>query len=325
MVSIGYALSSEEHAPKDLVTHAQRAEQAGFGFALISDHFHPWIERQGHSPFVWSVLGAIAQATTTLQLGTGVTCPTIRTHPAVIAQAAATTSLLMPGRFFLGVGTGENLNEHVVGGRWPTVPERQQMLIEAIEVMRALWTGDLTTHRGDYFEVQQARLFSVPDQAPRVFMAASGERSAELAGEHGDGLISTAPAREVTDAFARSGPDKPRVGMLHLSWAETEAEALRVAHEWWPNSALPGSLGQELRTVADFEAASELVRPEDVAKQTPCGPDPAVHAALIQKFIDAGYDYVYLHQIGPRQTEFIEFCERELLPRFNLEPARLAS
>jgi len=205
MVSIGYALSSEEHEARDLVRNAQRAEAAGFSFALISDHFHPWIERQGQSPFVWSVLGAIATATERLQVGTGVTCPTIRMHPAIVAQAAAMVATMMPGRFFLGVGTGENLNEHVHGDRWPAKPVRREILREAVDVIRELWQGSLTSRYGKFYTVEQAKLYSVPEAPPPVHVAASGPGSGTLAGEIGDGLCSTAPDREVVAAFEEAG------------------------------------------------------------------------------------------------------------------------
>jgi G6PDH family F420-dependent oxidoreductase len=304
----------------------QQAEAAGFSFALISDHFHPWIDQQGQSPFVWSVLGAIAQATERLQLGTGVTCPLIRVHPAIVAQAAATTAALMPGRFFFGAGTGENLNEHIFGDSWPSTMIRQEMLVEAVEVIRELWGGDLVNYYGEHYVVEQARIYTLPDAPPPILVAASAPKSAQLAGEIGDGLISTAPAGEILEAFEGSGGSgKPRIGMMHVSWAATEEEGLRTAHKWWPNSALKGNLGQELRVPADFEAAAELVRPEDVAKLTPCGPDPERHLAEVRKFIDVGYDHVYIHQVGPDQDGFIDFCQRELLPRLELKSARLAA
>jgi len=324
MVSIGYALSSEEHPADDLVRHAQRAEAAGFSFALISDHYHPWIDQQGQSPFVWSVLGALAQATERLQVGTGVTCPLMRMHPAIAAQAAATVASMMPGRFFFGVGTGENLNEHIFGDSWPSTTMRQEMLAEAIEVIRALWEGSLVNHYGEHYVVEQARIYTLPPNPPPVFIAASASGSAGLAGELGDGLISTVPSQEIVEAFeAGGGARKARVGMLHVCWAETEAQGLETAHRWWPNSALKGNLGQELRLPADFEAASALVRPEDVAELTACGPDPERHLAEVRKFVEAGFDHVYIHQVGPEQEGFIDFCERELLPRLELEPARL--
>src|SRR5688500_17448288 len=207
MPEIGYALSSEEHSPTDLVRHARLAEEAGFTFALISDHYHPWIDRQGHSPFVWGVIGGISQQTERLVLGTGVTCPTICIHPAIIAHAAATAAAMMPGRFFLGVGSGENLNEHILGDQWPPVDVRLEMLEEAIEVIRLLWEGGLQSHYGEHFVVENARLYTLPDEPPPIHVAASGEKAAELAGRVGDGLIATSPEEATLKAFRAGGGD----------------------------------------------------------------------------------------------------------------------
>src|SRR4051794_13919971 len=197
MPELGFALSSEDHAPNDLVRQAALAEQAGFTFCLISDHYHPWITKQGHAPFVWSTLGGIAQATSTIRVGTGVTCPLIRIHPAIVAQAAATVGCMMPGRFFLGVGSGENLNEHVLGDRWPLPDERLEMLEEAVQVIRLLWQGGEQTHRGKHYTVDHARIYDLPDELPGVFVAAAQPNAAELAGRIGDGLISTSPDEQV--------------------------------------------------------------------------------------------------------------------------------
>src|SRR5438067_7486426 len=202
---IGYALSSEEHGPRELVAQARRAEEVGFSFALISDHFHPWTDRQGQSPFVWTVIGAIAQATGRLRLGTGVTCPLIRIHPAVIAQAAATSAAMMPGRFFLGVGTGENLNEHILGAKWPAPDERLEMLEEAVEVIRLLWQGGYQTHRGRHYTVEQARIYTLPEQLPEIAVAAAQPNAAELAGRIGDGFIGVAPERGLIEKFEQAG------------------------------------------------------------------------------------------------------------------------
>jgi coenzyme F420-dependent glucose-6-phosphate dehydrogenase len=314
---LGYALSSEEHAPFDLVAHAVRAEEAGFELALISDHFHPWIDRQGHSPFVWSVIGAIAARTERLRLGTGVTCPTIRIHPAIVAQAAATAASLMQGRFFLGVGTGENLNEHVLGDRWPPAFLRREMLEEAVEVMRELWQGELTTRRGTHYTVENARLYTLPEEPIEVMVAAGGPESAELAGRIGDGFVGTAPERELVQSFDEAGGSgKPRFGQVTVCWAESEAEARRTALEVWPNAALRGPLGQELPLPSHFEAASAMVGEDDVAAAVTCGPDPERHIEAIDAFVDAGYDHVYVHQVGPDQEGFIRFAERELLPHY---------
>ncbi|HKP87620.1 MAG TPA: TIGR03557 family F420-dependent LLM class oxidoreductase [Blastocatellia bacterium] len=315
MIEIGYALSSEEHAPNDLVNNARLAEEAGFTFALVSDHFHPWIDRQGHSPFVWSVIGGIAQVTTKLRLGTGVTCPTIRIHPAIIAQAAATSAAMMPGRFFLGVGTGEALNEHILGDHWPPHDERIEMLEEALEVIRLLWQGGEQTFRGLYYTVENARIYTLPDEPPPIMVAASGPKAAERAGEIGDGLISTAPEKELAEKFqGAGGKGKPRIGQFTVCWDEDEAKARRTAHEWWPNAALPGELSQELPTPSFFEQASKLVKEEDVAEDIICGPDAQKHIDKINEFSEAGFDHVYVHQVGPNQEGFIRFYEKEVLP-----------
>src|SRR5438874_12628040 len=227
MVEIGYALSSEEHLPADLVRNARRAAEAGFPFALISDHYHPWIDAQGQSPFVWSVIGGISQVTEHLQLGTGVTCPIMRTHPAIIAQAAATSAALMPGRFFLGVGTGENLNEHILGEKWPPYDVRAEMLDEAVEVIRLLWQGGPRSHRGRYFTVENAQIYSLPKVLPPIMIAASGKSPAALAGRIADGLISTAPQKELIEAFRQSGGQGKRLyGQMTVCWASTQEEAL---------------------------------------------------------------------------------------------------
>jgi len=316
MSQLGYALSSEEHTPNDLVRHAQRAEEIGFSFALISDHFHPWVSRQGHSPFVWSVIGGIAQVTKRIELGTGVTCPTVRIHPAIIAQAAATAAAMMPGRFFLGVGTGENLNEHILGDRWEPYDIRLAMLEEAIEVIRTLWSGETESFWGNFYTVEDARLFTLPDTPPSIMIAASGTKAAAAAGRIGDGLINVEPDAEVVTEFQDAGGDGPRYGQLTVCWAENEADAIRTAHEIWPNAGLTGQLSQEIRNVTHFEQAVELVTPKRVAKSVVCGPDPARYLEKIQAYVDAGYDHIYLHQIGPDQEGFFRFCQQTIMPEF---------
>jgi len=317
MVRIGYAISSEEHHPNDIVRNARLAEEAGFSFALISDHYHPWVSRQGHSPFVWGVIGGIAQATDRLQLGTGVTCPLIRIHPAIIAQAAASAAAMMPGRFFLGVGTGENLNEHVLGDDWPDTDVRQEMLEEAVAVMRLLWQGGNQSHRGRHYTVRNARVYTLPDGPIPVMVAAAGPSSAELAGRIGDGFVGTSPERALIQAFERAGGSgKPRYGQMTVCWAEDEAIARKTAHEIWPTGALPGELTQELPTPAHFEQAAQLITEDAVAEEVVCGPDPERHAAKVREYADAGYDHVYVHQVGPDQEGFIRFYQREILPRF---------
>jgi coenzyme F420-dependent glucose-6-phosphate dehydrogenase len=312
-MKLGYALSSEEHAPLDLVRHAARAEEVGFSFALISDHYHPWIDRQGSSPFVWSVIGAIAASTTSLRVGTGVTCPLIRTHPAIIAQAAATAASLLPGRFVFGVGTGENLNEHVLGDRWPSAGERREMLAEAVRLMRLLWKGELCSFEGRHYRVDNARIYTLPDEPIEVVVAAGGPETAGLAAAIGDGLVSTAPERALVDAYLEAGGEGPRYGQLTVCWAKSEKEACRTAHEIWPNAGLRGPLSQELPLPSHFEAAVEMVDDEDVTASVVCGPSPELHLEGIQKFVDAGFDHVYVHQIGPDQEGFFDFFEREIL------------
>jgi coenzyme F420-dependent glucose-6-phosphate dehydrogenase len=316
MTEIGYALSCEEHGPRDLVRFARRAEQAGFPFALISDHFHPWTDRQGHSPFAWSVIGAVAQATERLRLGTGVTCPTVRVHPAIVAHAAATTAALMPGRFFLGVGTGENLNEHIFGDHWPSAAVRREMLEEAVTVIRRLWSGELVEHRGRHYTVENARLYTLPDEPPPIMVAAGGHEAAQLAGRIGDGYIGTSPQSDLIEAFdAAGGAGKPRYGQVTVCYADDEARARRTAYEWWPTIAISGELGQVLPQPAHFEQAAENVTEDDVAGLIACGPDPERHIEMISRFADAGYDHVYVHQVGPDQDGFFEFYERDVLPR----------
>jgi G6PDH family F420-dependent oxidoreductase len=311
-IRFGYALSSEEHRPSDLVAHARRAEDAGFDFAMISDHFHPWTDRQGQSPFVWSVLGGIAAATERITVGTGVTALSLRIHPAILAQAAATVGDMLPGRFWFGVGTGENLNEHVLGDPWPEHSMRAAMLVEAVELIRRLWTGELLDHDGDFYRVSRARIYTVPKDLPPILIAASGEESAKLAGQIGDGLITTAPKAELLKAY---GKDGPRVGQVTVCWAKDEKAARKTAMEWWPTAAIPGDSSQELPLPSSFESLAELVTEDALAEQVSCGPDPEAHLAKIQPYLDAGFDHVYVHQVGPDQDGFLRFAEDELLPR----------
>jgi G6PDH family F420-dependent oxidoreductase len=310
MPELGFALSSEDHPPNALVDQAALAEQSGFTFALISDHYHPWIHEQGHASFVWSTLGGIARATSTLRVGTGVTCPLMRQHPGLVAQAAATVGCMMDGRFFLGVGTGEQLNEHVFGARWPAPDERLEMLEEAVAVMRLLWQGGEQTHRGTHYTVDRAEIFDLPDAGIDVYVAAAQPNAAELAGRIGDGLISTSPDEEVVQKF---GQDKPKLGMMHVAYDTDADAALKRAHELWPNVAMQGSLGQELPTPSDFEKASPMVSPDDVSENVPHGPDPAKYREMIDDFAKAGFTHVYIHQIGDNQKEFCEWAAQNLM------------
>jgi len=313
---IGYKLSAEEHAPLVLIEQARRAEEVGFSFAMISDHYHPWVDKQGQAAFVWSVLGGVAHATSRLVVGTAVTCPTLRIDPTIVAQAAATTAAMFPGRFIFGVGTGERLNEHVLGQHWPPSDVRRDMLEEAVEVIRALWSGEQVDHDGDYYTVENARLYTRPDEPPPIFVAASGKKAGELAGQIGDGMIGLEPDRELLEAFANAGGrGKPRYAEANVCWAADEATARKTALEWWPNAGLPGELSTELATPAHFEQAATLVTEETLAESIVCGPDPERHVAKLREYLKAGYDHVWVHQIGPDQEGFFRFYEREVLPK----------
>ena len=314
VASYGYTLSGEEHSPTDLVRNACRAEDAGFEFVSISDHFHPWVSAQGHSPFVWSVLGAIAASTERLRVGVGVTCPIIRIHPAILAQATATTSLLFEGRFFFGVGTGEALNEHVLGHRWPPPDVRLAMLEEAVEIIRSLWSGDTIDHRGDFYEVENAKLFDPPANAPAVIVSGFGPKAVELAARIGDGYWGQSPEREVLDRYRDNGGSGPRYSQLNLCWAEDAAVARKTVHEIWPNAGIAGQLSQDLPTWTHFEEAAAMVSEEEATKSVPCGPDVEPIRDSVRTYLDAGYDHLYFHQIGPDQDGFFRFWSETLQP-----------
>jgi len=311
-VEIGYWLSSEEHSPAELVENAQRAEDAGFSYVLISDHFHPWVSAQGHSPFVWGVIGAIAQATERLRLGTAVTCPLIRVHPVLVAQAAATSALLMEGRFFLGVGTGEALNEHITGARWPRPDERLDMLDEALEVITKLWRGDYETFRGRHYTVEQARLYDVPEKPPELIVAAAAEQAAKVAAKWGDGLISTAPNGDVVAAYKQAGGSEPIHGKVTGCFAASKDEALRIALERQPNTAIGGTISQDLPLPRDFETVAELVRSDDLEGSMSLGSDPAAWRRGIEQFEQAGFTHLCLHDVSEDQAGFVEFAKQFL-------------
>jgi coenzyme F420-dependent glucose-6-phosphate dehydrogenase len=314
MTAYGYTLSSEEHPPTNLVTYARRAEELGFDFLSISDHFHPWVRAQGHSPFVWSVLGAVAASTESIRVGVGVTCPTIRIHPAIIAHATATTSLLFRGRFFFGVGSGEALNEHILGHRWPPVPVRLMMLEEAVEVIRRLWTGETVDHRGNFYEVENARLFDPPADPIPVIVSAFGPKAVELVVRIGDGYWGTSPSKDLVDRYRELGGDGPRYAQLNVCWGEDASRARKTAHEVWPNTGIKGQLSQDLPTWTHFEEATAMVSEEEATKSVPCGPDVEPILDSVRQYLSAGYDHLYFHQIGPDQDGFFRFWERELQP-----------
>lgn len=314
-MEIGYFLSSEEHGPRDLVAMGRQVEEAGFERVWISDHFHPWSDRQGHSSFVWSVLGALA-TTTDLTLTTGVTCPTIRIHPAIIAQAAATTAVLSEGRFRLGVGSGENLNEHVLGDGWPEAAVRLEMLEEAVEVMRLLWEGGVQSHRGRHYTVQNARIYDLPEEPIDVVVSGFGPKSAALAGRIGDGYAVTGPDADLVSTFQEAGgAGKAVEGGFKVCWGEDEAAARALAHELWAQAGVPGELNQELPMPAHFEQAAELVTEDHLAESIVCGPDPERYVAKIQEYDKAGFTAVHVQQVGPDLTGFLDFYRREVAPR----------
>jgi G6PDH family F420-dependent oxidoreductase len=314
MAEIGAFLSSEEHGPAALVQQAGLAEQAGIRSVFISDHFHPWIDRQGESPFVWSVIGAVS-ATTTLKVTTGVTCPTVRIHPAILAQAAATSQILLDGRFVFGVGSGEALNEHILGDRWPAAGIRLKMLEEAIEVIRLLWQGGVVNHHGEFYTVENARIYSLPANPPPIAVSAFGPRATDLAARVGDGFITVSPDGDLLRRYREKGGTGPSIAAVKVCWDPDERRARKRAHELWPTEGLSGPLSQELPMPSHFEAAVEHVTEDMVADAISCGPDPERHAKAISAYLDAGFDEVYVNQIGPDQEGFFDFYARELRPR----------
>ena len=317
MATLGIFLSSEEHGAARLLDVARKAEDTGFRAAWISDHFHPWIDAQGESPFVWSTIGAIAAATRELRVTTAVTCPTVRLHPAIVAQAAATSATLLPGgRFALGVGSGEALNEHILGDPWPGIEERLSMLEEAVAIMRELWAGGVVSHSGDHYVVDRARLYSLPDTPPPVLVSAFGSKALRTAARIGDGYVGVAPAADKVNRYRELGGQGPAHGGLKICWGPDEAECVKTVHRLWPTEALPGELSQVLPMPAHYEQACELVTEDMIAETVPCGPDPEKHVAAIQAYFDAGFDEVYVNQIGDDQEGFLAFAARELLPRF---------
>ena len=317
-MKLGYFLSCEEWGPRDLLAQARRAQEAGFHALWISDHFHPWNDTQGHSPFVWAVIGGIAEAAPGMPVTTAVTCPTVRIHPAIIAQAAATSAVLLRGNFSLGLGTGEALNEHILGGAWPEAAERREMLEEAIQVIRQLWQGGVQSHRGRHYRVQQARIYDLPEAPPKIIVSGFGPRAVEMAARVGDGFCTVGPDAESVRDFRAAARDGAVVqGGLKVCFGPDEAEAKRTVHRLWPNEALPGELAQILPTPAHFEQASQVVSEEMASDDVPCGPDIDKHLEAIQAYADAGFDELYVNQIGPEQDAFFEAYRSEVLPRFS--------
>jgi G6PDH family F420-dependent oxidoreductase len=316
-MKIGYFLASEEWGPHDLVAQAVKAQAAGFDGLWISDHYHPWNDEQGHSPFVWSTIGAIAHATGgKMKVTTAVTCPTIRIHPAIVAQAAATSAVMLDGNFCLGLGSGEALNEHVIGARWPEADERLEMLEEAVDVIRTLWQGGAHDYRGRHYRVEHARVYDLPEQPPPIIISGFGPKSVSLAARIGDGYCTVGPDAESVKSYrdqARNGHVVQ--GGLKVCWGSDEAKAVKTVHRLWPNEALPGELAQVLPTPEHFEQATELVTEEMIAQQVPCGPDVDRHAETIRAYADAGFDELYVNQIGPEQDAFFDAYREHVLPR----------
>lgn len=315
MARIGYFLSSEQFGPHELVDQAKRAEDAGFEALWISDHFHPWNDEQGQSPFVWGVIGALSQATS-LPVTTAVTCPTIRIHPAIIAHAAATAAVQLNGKFVLGVGSGEALNEHILGDPWPSVGVRQEMLEEAVDVIRLLHRGEEVSHHGKHYEVQEARIYTLPEQPVPIYVSGFGPQGAELAGRIGDGFCLAMPDADLVKTFrSAGGADKPVAAGTKVSWDRDAEAGLKVAHRLWGNEGLPGQIAQILPRPKDFGDLMTLVPPDDIAESIACGPDADKHAAQVRQYLDAGIDEVYVQQIGPDMDGFFTSWEKEVFPQ----------
>ena len=311
--SFGFFTSSEELGPDQIIAAAKTAEAAGFDRLWVSDHYHPWMSSEGSSPFVWSVLGALA-ATTSLKLTTAVTCPTFRIHPAVIAQATATMAVMAPGRFTFGVGAGEALNEHILGDAWPPVSIRHARLTEALDIIRRLWTGDIVTHEGTYFTVHDAKLFTRPETPPEIFVSGFGPESTRLAASVGDGWITASPDAEGLKIYRDAGGTGRTQGGMKICWAETEKEGKETAHRLWGHEPAAGQLAQDAPMWLQYEAVAQLTSPDDMTKTVPCGPDAARAAEAISKYVEAGFDEIYIAQMGPDQESGIRFLAEEVLP-----------
>ncbi len=315
MTKIGYFLSSEEYTPAQLIEQARLAEEAGFDGLWISDHFHPWNDEQGQSAFVWSAIGAVSQVCE-LPVTTAVTCPTVRIHPAVIAQAAATSAVLLDGRFTLGIGSGEALNEHIFGDAWPTVDVRLEMLEEAVEIIRRLWTEDgFVSHHGKHYTVDTARIYTRPDAPLPIYMSGFGPEATDVAARIADGFITTSPDKELLERFRKNGgSDKPTQAGFKVSYAPTEEEGIEQAHRIWANSGLPGELAQVLPSPRHFEQASQLVTKEQTADAVTCGPKAADHLKAFEPYVEAGFDEIYVANMGPHVVDMMKLYRDEILP-----------
>ena len=314
MTSYGYFLSCEQYGPHELIDQARRAEAAGFERLWISDHFHPWNDAQGQSAFVWGVIGALSQVTT-LPITTSVTAPIIRIHPAILAQATATAAVQTNGRFVFGIGTGEALNEHVLGDHWPPVGERLEMMEEAVGIIRRMHAGGVVNHRGKHYRVEDARIYTLPDAPVPIYISGFGAQATELAGRIGDGYCGVAPDASLLQTFRDAGGTGPTQGGTKVAWGDDADEMIDLAHRLWPNDALPGQLAQTLPRPADFEAAVSLVGRDQIPELFACGSDVDRHVAQLQKYADAGYDEVYVQQIGPDMDGFFDAYRGKVLPQ----------
>ncbi|MFE7718763.1 TIGR03557 family F420-dependent LLM class oxidoreductase [Nocardia rhizosphaerihabitans] len=313
-MQIGFKLAAEAFGPNELVRQAVRAEAAGFDFVEMSDHFHPWLDNQGHSPFVWTVLGTMAARTERIGLATGVTCPIIRYHPAIVAQAAATTALVSDGRFTLGIGSGERLNEHIVGREFPPIRVRQAMLREALEIIRLLWQGGYRSYDGRYLSLSDARVFDLPDTLPEIAVAAGGPEAAAIAAELGDGLFATEPKPELVQAYQQAGGSGPRYAEVGVAFAENERDGAAAALSTNRWSVGGWKVLSELPNPANFAAATTTVREDDILESFVCGNDPKRYVEAVREYTDAGFDRVVLMNAGPDMDAFLDFYAGELDP-----------
>ncbi|OJF11837.1 TIGR03557 family F420-dependent LLM class oxidoreductase [Couchioplanes caeruleus] len=314
---IGYFLSCEEYTPAELIAQAEGAERAGFSALWISDHYHPWVDAQGQSAFVWSLIGALSQASR-LPITTAVTCPTVRIHPAVVAQAAATSAVLTSGRFRLGVGTGEALNEHIFGDAWPETDVRLEMLEEAVEIMRKLWKGGVVSHRGKHYTVENARIYTLPEKPIEILVSGFGPKAVDVAARIGEGYISVMPDGDLVRRFrSAGGGDRTCQAGFKAAFAATEEQGARIAYEKWPNAGVPGELSQVLPSPQHFEQASQLVTPDMVREAFVCGNDPQAHLEMIDKYAQAGFDEIYVANSGPHWQGLFDLYADHVLPKLS--------
>jgi G6PDH family F420-dependent oxidoreductase len=311
-MKVGYKLSSESYGPQEIIRQAVRAEQAGFDFVEMSDHFHPWLDVQGHSPFTWTVLGAVAARTERIGLATGVTCPTVRYHPAIIAQAAATLAIISGGRFTLGIGAGERLNEHIVGHGFPSVRGRHERLREALEIIRLLWSGGYQSYEGRHLQLEDARVFDLPETLPVIAVAASGPAAAKIAADLGDGLFATEPKADIVQHYRTAGGKGPHYAEVSVAWAADEQQAVQAVLDKSRWAVTGWKVMSELPNPVNFDAATTRVDEADVRRQFPVGPDADTHLRAVRSYVDAGFDHLVLLNAGPDPDGFIDFYAEEL-------------